>query len=124
MSVTMNKAETLKNGLLGLAALAMVGALVFLYDKTQAVDLRERNEILGFLRELKEIDGRWDVDVLRARLEPTPTSCPSIIVRRPRSRLQQLNQRCRTPQRDIERMAARAVENDSPESGSGREIQG
>ena len=65
----MNKAEALKNGLLGLAALAMVGALVFLYDKTQAVDLRERNEILGFLRELKEIDGRWDVDVLRARLE-------------------------------------------------------
>ena len=74
----MNKSEALKNGLLGLAALAMVAALVFLYDKTQAVDLREQNEILGFLRELKEIDGRWDVDVLRARLEPGANELPVI----------------------------------------------
>ena len=59
----------LHNLLLGLAALVLVGVLAFLYDKTQAVDLRKQNEILGFLRELKEIDGRWDVDVLRARLE-------------------------------------------------------
>jgi len=92
MSVTMNKAETLKNSLLGLAALAMVGALVFLYDKTQAVDLRERNEILGFLRELKEIDGRWDVDVLRARLESGANELP-VINRTPAAvkSLQQLN---------------------------------
>ncbi|HEV8519812.1 MAG TPA: ATP-binding protein [Burkholderiales bacterium] len=88
----MNKAETLKNSLLGLAALAMVGALVFLYDKTQAVDLRERNEILGFLRELKEIDGRWDVDVLRARLESGANELP-VINRTPAAvkSLQQLN---------------------------------
>jgi two-component system NtrC family sensor kinase len=88
----MNKAETLKNSLLGLAALAMVGALVFLYDKTQAVDLRERNEILGFLRELKEIDGRWDVDVLRARLESSANELP-VINRTPAAvkSLQQLN---------------------------------
>ena len=88
----MNKAETLKNGLLGLAALAMVGALVFLYDKTQAVDLRERNEILGFLRELKEIDGRWDVDVLRARLESNANELP-VVNRTPAAvkALQQLN---------------------------------
>jgi len=65
----MSKSEVLHNVLLGLAALLMVGVLVFLYDKTQAVDLREQNEILGFLRNLKEIDGRWDVDVLRARLD-------------------------------------------------------
>lgn len=74
----MNKSEAVKNGLLGLAALAMVAALVFLYDKTQAVDLREQNEILGFLRELKEIDARWDVDVLRARLEPGANELPAI----------------------------------------------
>lgn len=88
----MNKAEALKNGLLGLAALAMVGALVFLYDKTQAVDLRERNEILGFLRELKEIDGRWDVDVLRARLESNANELP-VANRTPAAvkALQQLN---------------------------------
>ena len=65
----MDKSDALHNILFGLAALVLVGVLAFLYDKTQAVDLREQNEVLSFLRELKEIDGRWDVDVLRARLE-------------------------------------------------------
>ena len=65
----MDKPDVLHNILFGLAALVLVGVLAFLYDKTQAVDLRKQNEILGFLRELKEIDGRWDVDVLRARIE-------------------------------------------------------
>jgi signal transduction histidine kinase len=65
----MDKPDVLHNILFGLAALVLVGVLLFLYDKTQAVDLRKQNEILGFLRELKEIDGRWDVDVLRSRLE-------------------------------------------------------
>ena len=65
----MNKSEVLQNLLLGLASLVFVGVLVFLYDKTQALDLREQNEVLGPLRELREIDDRWDVDVLRARLE-------------------------------------------------------
>jgi two-component system NtrC family sensor kinase len=74
----MNKSEALHNALLGAAALMLVAALAFLYDKTQAVDLREQNEILGYLRELKEIDGRWDVDVLRARIELAPTELPSI----------------------------------------------
>jgi signal transduction histidine kinase len=78
MNGTVNKSEMLLNALLGLVALVLVGALVFLYDKTQAVDLREQNEILGLLRELKEIDGRWDVDVLRARLETGPTELPAI----------------------------------------------
>ena len=50
--------DALRNGLLGLVAAALVAALVFLYDKTRAVDLREQNEILGYLRELKESDAR------------------------------------------------------------------
>jgi len=74
----MNRTELLHNTLFGLAALALVAALAFLYDKTQAIDLREQNEILDYLRELKEIDGRWDVDVLRARLEPAAGRLPAI----------------------------------------------
>ncbi len=74
----MNKSGALQNILLGLTAVGLVAALVFLYDKTQAIDLRERNEILGFLRELKEIDGRWDVDVLRARVEFSASELPAI----------------------------------------------
>ena len=69
-NVQMNKSATIQNVLLGVGAVVMIAALVFLYNKTQAVDLRVENEVIGLLRELKEIDGRWDVDVLRAALEP------------------------------------------------------
>jgi signal transduction histidine kinase len=62
----MNK---LRHLLLAIVALALVAALAFLYDKTQAVDLRDRNEIASVLGALREIDGRWDVDVLRERSE-------------------------------------------------------
>ena len=68
----MNKTEVLHTILLCVGAAALAGALAFLYDKTQAVDLREQNEILGYLRELKDIDSRWDHDVLRARSELAP----------------------------------------------------
>jgi signal transduction histidine kinase len=63
------KQEVLRNVLLGLGALALVVVLVFLYDKTQTVDMREQNQVLDALRLLKEIDGRWDVEVLRTRME-------------------------------------------------------
>ena len=78
MKLFMMKSEELQNILLGLGALLLIGALAFLYEKTQAVDLRGQNEILSLLRELKEIDGRWDVDVLRARVEPGISVMPAI----------------------------------------------
>ena len=63
----MRKAEAAQTVLLCVATAALAAVLAFLYDKTQAVDLREQNEILQSLRELKDIDSRWDIDVLRAR---------------------------------------------------------
>jgi two-component system NtrC family sensor kinase len=74
----MNKTEALQNALLGIGALALVAVLVFLYDRTQAVDVRDQGEVLGHLRVLKEIDGRWDVDVLRARIEAGSSGLPAI----------------------------------------------
>lgn len=74
----MKLSESLQNALLALGAAALVGALFYLYNKTEAVDLRERNNILGTLRELKDIDVRWDVDVLRARLDLDPAGAPQI----------------------------------------------
>ena len=59
----------LRHLLLAIVALCLVAALAFLYDKTQAVDLRDRNEIASVLSALREIDGRWDIDVLRERSE-------------------------------------------------------
>ncbi len=73
----MNKSEILHTTLLCIAAAALAAALAFLYDKTQAVDLRQQNEILGFLRELKEIDSRWDLDVVRARSELVTPGLPA-----------------------------------------------
>jgi len=61
--------NSLRNLLISLVALALVAALAFLYDKTQAVDLRDRNEIASVLSALRDIDGRWDIDVLRERTE-------------------------------------------------------
>ena len=57
--------------LTALLAAALVALLGFLYLKSQGIDYRAQGDILGYLRELKEIDGRWDVEVLRARVEGT-----------------------------------------------------
>jgi signal transduction histidine kinase len=74
----MKISEPVQNVLLALGAAALLGALFFLYNKTEAVDLRERNDVLGMLRELKDIDARWDADVLRARLAADAGTAPAI----------------------------------------------
>jgi len=53
--------------LLAAATVALAAALGFLYYKTQGADFKRQNEALGLLRELKEIDARWDVEILRTR---------------------------------------------------------
>ncbi len=62
----------LRHLLIAVVALALIAALAFLYDKTQAVDLGERNDVAALLDTLREIDGRWDIDVLRERTELDP----------------------------------------------------
>ncbi len=52
-----------------LCATALVALLGFIYVKSQGVDYRQQSEILGYLRELREIDARWDIEVLRARID-------------------------------------------------------
>ena len=54
---------------LALLALILVAGLAILYAKTETIDLRGPNEIASLLRELKEFDGLWDVDVLRLSVE-------------------------------------------------------
>ena len=69
----------LHNLLIGIAALGLIAVLAFLYDKTQAVDMREQNEVLSLLRELKDIDLRWDAEVLRARSEREAVSASTLV---------------------------------------------
>ncbi len=65
----MNRSELMQNILVGLVVSIMLGVLYFLYDKTQAVDLREQNEVMSLLNEVKEIDNRWDMELQRARID-------------------------------------------------------
>jgi len=65
----MNRSEILLNIMLVMAAIASITALAFFYQKTQAVDLREQNEVFDLISELRVIDNRWDFEVQRARNE-------------------------------------------------------
>jgi signal transduction histidine kinase len=51
-----------------LAACGLLGLLGVLVMKTRAFDFEAQNAILGTLRELRQIDSDWDVDVLRAKI--------------------------------------------------------
>ena len=64
--------------LAGAGAALLVAVLGYLYFKTQGADVKRKNEALALLRELKEIDVRWDVDLWRTRMEFTapPATVP------------------------------------------------
>lgn len=53
--------------LYALAGTALVVVLSVLYLQTRELDTDANNEILGALRELKQLDAEWNVDVLRAK---------------------------------------------------------
>lgn len=57
--------RTIMNGFLGACA---VGILALLYLKAQAVDLNGYHEVRDTVRQLKELDARWNEDILRAKL--------------------------------------------------------
>ncbi len=65
----MNRSEILLNIMLVMAAIASILALAFFYQKTQAIDLREQNEVFELISELRVIDNRWDFEIQRARNE-------------------------------------------------------
>jgi len=64
--------KAVRQGLLALACLLLAALLVYLYHKTQGADIKRSSEVLAALRELKAIDARWDVDMLRSRTEFVP----------------------------------------------------
>ncbi len=62
--------KALRIVLIVLGALLLAGALGFLYFKTEAGNFKDQNAALGALREIKDVDNKWDIEVLRLRLEP------------------------------------------------------
>ncbi len=47
------------------AAAMLLGTLVFLFAKTSGIDFKNDSHALGLLREMKDLDTRWDVDAQR-----------------------------------------------------------
>ena len=62
----MNKTTLVRTGY-ALLALLLVGVLVFLIAQTRTVNRDAYNQIITTLRQLKQIDAEWNVDVLRAK---------------------------------------------------------
>lgn len=46
---------------------ALTAGLWFLYQETKGVELTQREQITGMLRQLKELDSDWNVQVLRSK---------------------------------------------------------
>ncbi|WP_088278842.1 DAHL domain-containing protein [Ideonella sp. A 288] len=51
----------------GVGALALIAVLGFLIAKTRSVDFDGNNDIVATLRQLKQVDAEWNVDVLRSK---------------------------------------------------------
>lgn len=77
--MTTNRAA--RGGLLALLAIALLGTLAFLYSRTEAIDFKGDSETLALLRELRELDMRWDSDA--ARLAATAAPSPAFADRGP-----------------------------------------
>ncbi len=67
--MTSNRAA--RGVLLGLAAIVLLGTLAFLYWRTEGIDFKRDAEALTLLRELKDLDTRWDADAARLAASPT-----------------------------------------------------
>ncbi len=61
----MSPARVRKSALLALAGAALLGALAFLFVKTQSAGYKEDAQALALLRELRDMDAGWDSDGLR-----------------------------------------------------------
>ena len=49
-------------------AIALIGILGFLFSKTRSVDFDAHNDIIGNLRQLKQIDAEWNIDVFKSKM--------------------------------------------------------
>ena len=51
-------------------AVLLVGVLAFLYIMSQPGELRHQPQVATYLRQLREVDGRWNADLATARKDP------------------------------------------------------
>ena len=51
-----------------LIPVALLGGLAWLYAKTRSVDFDAHNDTIGNLRQLKQIDAEWNIDVFKSKM--------------------------------------------------------
>ena len=57
--------RTTRSAVMALGAAMLLAALIFLFLKTAAIDFKHDAQALALLREMKDLDTRWDADALR-----------------------------------------------------------
>jgi two-component system, NtrC family, sensor kinase len=62
--------------IVALGAAILLGALVFLFVRTEGIDFKSDAQALGLLREMKDLDTRWDADALGIANSFAPSSVP------------------------------------------------
>ncbi|MBZ0250420.1 MAG: hypothetical protein K8F93_12265, partial [Burkholderiales bacterium] len=72
----MTTSRAARGALVGILAVVLLGILAFLYSRTEAIDFKRDAETLSLLRELKELDMRWDADAAQfaSRLAAGPVA--------------------------------------------------
>ena len=65
-----------KSLVLGLCAAALLGTLAFLFAKTQSSGYKDDAHAVALLRELRDMDTRWDLDGLRVANDFSPNPVP------------------------------------------------
>ncbi len=59
------------------SAAILLGTLIFLFAKTAGIDFKNDSHALALLRDMKDLDTRWDVDALRTVGQFAPASAAS-----------------------------------------------
>jgi two-component system NtrC family sensor kinase len=81
----MKVSRTLRVLLVAGIVTALIGFLVVLYSKTSSVNAERKAEVESYLKQLKQLDAEWNVDVLKSRMEinknydPLTSPLPTLI---------------------------------------------
>ena len=73
----MTSSRAVRGVLVGLLAIVLLGVLAFLYSRTEAIDFKRDAQTLDLLRELKELDMRWDADATQLATAAVPRHRPA-----------------------------------------------
>jgi two-component system, NtrC family, sensor kinase len=65
----MKVSSLLRTLLVAAVTILLIAGLAFLYSRSSSVDAEKKTRIEGYLRQLKQVDAEWNVDVLKSRTE-------------------------------------------------------